>query len=207
MPSIAEFGAANLLDSARPTAPPDKEFLLALSTKRLVLDRPAASDADGVYAICSDARVWEHFPSLRHTSIEQSHAQLERWMTAWEHDALGTWIVREPGNPRIIGYGGASVKREAFWNIGYRFAPDLHGRGYATEVSLEAMRQLKGLRPELPVVAYLLEHNVASARVAEKIGLTLIHRGPDVGNPDANAVRLVYADRPLNAAELAETMR
>lgn len=186
---------------------PDKEFLMALSTKRLALNRPVDSDAEGIYAICSDARVWGHFPSLRHTSIEQSHAQLKHWMAAWERNGLGTWVVREPGNPRIIGYGGASITRDEFWNIGYRFAPDLHGRGYATEVSLEAMRQLKGLRPELPVVAYLLEHNVASARVAEKIGLTLVHRGPDVGNPDPQAVRLVYADRPLNATELAETMR
>ncbi|GAA1343844.1 GNAT family N-acetyltransferase [Arthrobacter roseus] len=180
---------------------------MAMSTNRLVRDRPVASDADGVYAICCDARVWGHFPSLRHTNIEQSHAQLERWVAAWERDGLGTWIVRKPGNVRIIGYSGASVTRDTFWNIGYRFAPDLHGRGYATEVSLEAMRQVKGLRPHLPVVAYLLEHNVASARVAEKIGLTLIHRGPDVGNPDPSAVRLVYADRPLTAAELTETIR
>ncbi len=178
---------------------------MTLSTKRLSLERPVASDADGIYAICSDARVWGHFPSLRHTSIEQSRAQLERWVTAWERDGLGMWIVREPGSLRIIGYGGASVARGAFWNIGYRFAPDRHGRGYATEVALEALRQLRGLRPDLPVVAYLLEHNLASARVAEKIGLELQHRGPDAGNPDPNAVRLVYADRLLNAAQLAKT--
>jgi RimJ/RimL family protein N-acetyltransferase len=46
-------------------------------------------------------------------------------------------------------------------------------------------------------VAYLLENNRASAAVAEKLGLTLRHRGPDAGNPDPSAIRVVYADRPL----------
>ncbi|WP_200936574.1 hypothetical protein [Rhodococcus sp. Leaf278] len=51
-------------------------------------------------------------------------------------------------------------------------------------------------------MAYLLEHNVASARVAQRAGLELITRGPDVGNPDAAAVRLVYADRPLSTPQV-----
>jgi len=56
--------------------------------------------------------------------------------------------------------------------------------------------------PQLPVVAYLLEHNTGSRRTAERAGLQLLWRGPDVGNPDPQAVRLVYADRPVSAAVL-----
>jgi hypothetical protein len=51
--------------------------------------------------------------------------------------------------------------------------------------------------PDRPVVAYLLEHNVQSRGRAERAGLSLVWRGPDTGNPDPDAVRLVYADRPL----------
>jgi len=57
--------------------------------------------------------------------------------------------------------------------------------------------------PELPVVAYLLEHNTGSRRTAERAGLQLVWRGPDVGNPDPLAVRLVYVDRPVSAGVLA----
>lgn len=57
------------------------------------------------------------------------------------------------------------------------------------------------------MVAYLLEHNLASARVAEKLGLSLQQRGPDVGSPDPEAIRLVYADRALSEAQLAAAMR
>jgi hypothetical protein len=52
--------------------------------------------------------------------------------------------------------------------------------------------------PERPVVAVLLEHNVESRGRAERAGLSQVWRGPDAGNPDPDAVRLVYADRPLD---------
>jgi hypothetical protein len=51
------------------------------------------------------------------------------------------------------------------------------------------------------VTAFLLEHNVASRATAERAGLRLIWRGPDAGNPDPGAVRLIYADRPLDARQ------
>ena len=38
---------------------------------------------------------------------------------------------------------------------------------------------------------------------AERAGLTLVWRGPDAGNPDPAAVRLVYADRPVSDDLLA----
>jgi hypothetical protein len=40
---------------------------------------------------------------------------------------------------------------------------------------------------------------VEAKRTAERAGLKLAWRGPDAGNPDPEAVRLVYADRALAA--------
>nr|WP_272913847.1 GNAT family N-acetyltransferase [Rhodococcus sp. BS-15] len=80
--------------------------------------------------------------------------------------------------------------------------PDAQGKGYAAEMCEIAVECAHRTEPELPIVAYLLEHNVASAWVAERAGLELITRGPDVGNPDADAVRLVYADRSLTADQV-----
>lgn len=128
-------------------------------------------------------------------------------MVAWDRDGLGTWVIRDRTSGAIVGYGGCSIPRERFWNLGYRFAVAAQGQGLATELALEAVKIAREHRVDLPVVAYLLEHNVASARVAEKVGLSLVHRGPDVGNPDPNAVRLVYADRQLSAEELASVMQ
>jgi RimJ/RimL family protein N-acetyltransferase len=89
---------------------------------------------------------------------------------------------------------------------GHRFAADVHGHGYATELASKALRQAHAVDPARPVVASLLEHNIASERVAVKLGMKLMYRARDVGNPDLSAVRLVYADRPLSAAELSATI-
>jgi RimJ/RimL family protein N-acetyltransferase len=97
---------------------------------------------------------------------------------------------------------GCSVRRGAFWNLGYRLSVEAQGRGIATRVSIIAISRAKQVDPDLPVIAYLLEHNYASARVAEKCGLTLQHRAPDAGNPDPNAIRLIYADRNLSSEQL-----
>lgn len=90
----------------------------------------------------------------------------------------------------------------ALWNLGYRFSPEVQGRGYATELSRRALERAALTAPERPVVAYLLEHNRASAAVALKLGLSLVARRPDEGNPDPAAVRLIFADRGLDDAAL-----
>jgi hypothetical protein len=59
------------------------------------------------------------------------------------------------------------------------------------------------VRADLPVTAFPLEHNVASRGTAERAGLQLAWRGPDAGNPDPDAIRLVYTDRPLTHEQIA----
>ena len=148
-----------------------------------------------------------HYPTLRHTRQEQTLAMIERWSRDWDADGLGTWTVRLADEDAVIGYGGCSVRQGTFWNLGYRFAADQHGHGYATELASEAVRQAGLLRSDIPVVAYVLEHNDASVRIAGKLGMALVYRGPDAGNPDASAVRLIYADRPLSAEQVAAILQ
>ena len=73
----------------------------------------------------------------------------------------------------------------------------LQGRGFAAETVTAALAAAADLRPDLPVVASLFEHNRSSKVAAERAGLRPAWRGPDTGNPDVTAVRLIYADRPL----------
>ena len=192
----------------------------------LVLDQPRIGDLDEVFEIFSDPRVWTHFPSGRMTSREEAESFLLQRIADWEVDGLGTWIVREEKGGPMLGSCGCSVRRqveaddsvqtaadgpvlvEAFWNLGYRFRPEVQGRGYASRVASLAIAEAQARKPELPVVAYLLEHNIASKAVAEKIGLVLQHRAPDAGNADPQAIRLVYADRELDdARQLDATLR
>lgn len=177
------------------------------TTKRLRLDAATTADLDELHELYADPRVWEHFPSLRHTDEATTATMLDRWVASWRADGLGQWIVRDATTGAFLGHGGCAVREEVLWNLGYRFAPEAQGRGYATEVARYAVAAARQTRPDLPVVAYLLATNPGSGRVAEKAGLTLRHEGPDAGNPDPAAVRLVYADRELTAEEIAAAMR
>lgn len=178
----------------------------SLHTERLRLDVPVLDDLDPVHEVCADPLVWQHFPSLRHTERSTTERMLRAWIGGWRRDGLGPWIVRAHDDERALGHGGCRIRKEGFWNLGYRFAPAAQGNGYATELAGAAVEIAQQVRPELPVVAYLLEHNLASKRVAEKIGLRFQFRGPDAGNPDHTAIRLVYADRDLAPEQLAATM-
>lgn len=176
-------------------------------TERLALHRPEAEDLAALHALESDPRVWTHYPSLRPTSLEQTQELLARWRAAWERDGLGTWVVRDRAAGDFLGYGGCSLREGIFWNLGYRLRPEAQGHGFATEVARAAIERVRARPAAEPVVAYLVEHNSASAAVARRVGLTVVHRGPDAGNPDPSAVRLVMADRPLTDAELEAVMR
>jgi RimJ/RimL family protein N-acetyltransferase len=175
------------------------------ATARLWLDLPTDVDVGDLHAIHSDPDSWQHFPAGRHTRREESESMVGQ--SAWQFDqfGLGYWSIRDvPGGP-VVGRGGCTaLTGRPWWNLYYRLATAVHGRGYATELGMRAVEAARDVDPERPVLAFLLEHNVASRRTAERIGLHQVWRGPDRPNPDPDAIRLVYLDRPADADLLAE---
>jgi len=173
-------------------------------TDRLRLDAPTPDDVAGLHAIHSDPTSWTHFPQGRHGDPAVTAAMVEEQLARWPLHGLGYWTVREVDGGPVVGWGGCSVPDGvSWWNLAYRFATWTHGQGYGHELARQALDAAAALDPSLPVVAYLLEHNLASRRVAERAGLRLVWRGPDAGNEDETAVRLVYADRDLEPEALA----
>jgi RimJ/RimL family protein N-acetyltransferase len=183
-----------------------------LTTDRLLLDAVVPEDLDEHFALMSDPGTWAHLPSGRHTSREQTAAGIEHSVGHWARDGLGYWTARLradlPGTDlragELAGTGGCAVRvGTEWWNLYYRFTPPTWGQGLAAELVGSALDAAREVRPELPVIAYLLEHNTESRGRAERSGLELVWRGPDAGNPDPAAVRLVYADRPVTDDLLA----
>lgn len=169
-------------------------------TDRLFLDQPVDADVDDLFRLHSDARVWTHYPSGRHRERQQTVDQVRSGHDQWRQHELGYWSVRESAGGRVIGRGGCAVPTDRpWWNLYYRLSPTVQGRGYATELATTAVEAAHRVEPDRPVIAYLLAHNLASKATAEKVGLHLVWRGPDVDNPDPTAERLVYADRLLTA--------
>lgn len=104
----------------------------------------------------------------------------------------------------MVGTGGCAVRAgTTWWNLCYRFTPAAWGHGLAAELVTAALDAARAVDPDRPVVACLLEHDAESRGRAERAGLFPVWRGPDAGNPDPDAVRLVHADRPLDDDVLA----
>jgi RimJ/RimL family protein N-acetyltransferase len=191
-----------------------------LTTGRLRLDAVVPGDLGEHFALLSDPQSWAHYPTLRHTSREQTAAGIEAAVGHWAADGLGYWTARlrddlpadhvppglRPG--AMVGTGGCATRAgTSWWNLYYRLTRAAWGRGLAAEIVDAALDAAGRVDPDRPVIAYLLEHNEESRRRAERSGLTLVWRGPDTGNPDPDAVRLIYADRPLPAEILARATR
>ncbi|KQW06793.1 hypothetical protein ASC66_09110 [Leifsonia sp. Root4] len=172
-----------------------------VTTPGLLLSPVGAADIDDLYAMHSDPRVWTHLPAARHDRIEQTQRLVDVALEGWAANGLDYWSVRlgtDGEGSTVLGMGGCSLRAGRAWNLYYRLHPDIQGHGYAQQLIGAARASAAAHRPELPVVAYLLEHNVGSRRAAERAGLQLVWNGPDAGNPNPAAVRLIYADRPVD---------
>ena len=174
-------------------------------TERLWLDEPVDADADALQAIHADPASWRHLPSGVVTDPDAGRAMVATSRHRFERDGLAYWSVRDAEDGPVIGRGGcmAPVEGAGWWNLYYRFDQRVVGRGYAAEMGVAALDAAHAVEPDRPVLAYLLEHNVGSRRTAERLALQLVWRGPDAGNPDPDAVRLVYLDRDPDDALLA----
>lgn len=173
--------------------------LRSVCTDRLDLRALTADDVDAMHALNADPAVWQHFPQGRHATRERTRADVDAAVALWDRDGLGYWAARLHGSPDLAGFGGVRLLDDAgVWNLAFRFAPRYQGQGLARETAQAGLDAARALRPDVPVIAYLLEHNAGSKRLTERLGLVLRWRGPDAGNVDPDAVRLVYSDRPLS---------
>lgn len=171
-------------------------------TPRLDLAAVTEADVPRLHELSADPRVWEHFPSGRHTSYETTARQVATFVESWRAHGLGYWTASLRTTRSFLGIGGCALLDEAVWNLYYRFRPEVQGKGYAGELVTAAHAAARAVRPELPVVAYMVEHNLASRRVAERAGLRLMWSGPDANNPDPAVQRLIFADRELRPEQL-----
>ncbi|MFC9561377.1 GNAT family N-acetyltransferase [Agromyces sp. NPDC056965] len=187
-----------------------------LHTERLDLRPLALDDVDAYFAVYGDPRTWEHLPSGRHTSRDESERAIaasidSRRRYGFAHCAV---LLREPLGELCAGVflGSAGAKMLDFdaWNLGYRFAPEAWGHGFATEAAAVSLATAQSTRPDTPVTARVLGHNAGSIRVLERIGLELQWRGRSAhrdGTADArpstpggttHLERSIYADRALD---------
>src|SRR5690606_31561450 len=115
-----------------------------LRTERLLL-RPPWRDNDiaALTVMLADPKVMEFFPAT--LSAEQSAALAARIRRDFDARGYGLWVVEAPKRASFIGICGlAHPSFEAEFTpcveIGWRFAAEHWGQGYATEAARAVLR-------------------------------------------------------------------
>jgi RimJ/RimL family protein N-acetyltransferase len=150
-----------------------------LVTERLRLRRSVPEDAEAIGRYRSDPDVGR-YQGWERTDVEGIRAQIEE-MAGRAPGGPGGWVqltVEEREGGELVGDVGLSPAEgePGVIKVGYTIDPAFQGRGYATEaVGALAAFAFDHLGVQV-VRAYADADNLASIRVAEKVGMRLIER-------------------------------
>ena len=150
-----------------------------LQTSRLLLREFTPEDADALALVLSDPETMRYYPApYDRAGVEQ---WIERNRQRYQNDGVGLWameLTKTPDSevPKIIGDCGIILQQvdgERLHEIGYHLRRDFWGQGLATEAAVAcrdwAFTHLKTDR----VISLIRPENLASRRVAERVGMTV----------------------------------
>ncbi|WP_329254191.1 GNAT family N-acetyltransferase [Streptomyces canus] len=143
-----------------------------IKTERLVLREPEARDRATFLELLASPEVHTYLggPRLRD---ELEREMPEQWPGSFvvELDGamIGQILLRRATEHRRPAAAGKA-------DLGYLFLPQAWGFGYAAEACTAALDWFDGVLPGEPVILTTQSANVASMRLADKLGFTEIER-------------------------------
>jgi len=166
--------------------------MIHLETNRLTLRQFNADDAMNLFDLNSDPQVVQYTNSAGSTPDLEVIRQetLPRYMAAYRKSSrYGLWAATEKQTGDFVGWFMFRPFREASYHdsaypfphdieVGYRLKRSAWGRGLATEGVRSLVQPSQGGVQDAPVMAVVMQQNVASIKVLEKSGLTLLQEVP-----------------------------
>ena len=145
------------------------------TTARLRLVRFSHDHIDEIARLFAKPEVWM-FPYARGFNRAETERFVDNQIAEWETYGVACWLAFDRSTDNLIGYTGLSVPHflpEVLpaLEVGWRFDPDVWGRGYASEgaaAALDEAFQTLGLNE---VVSVPQSENEPSWRVCERLGM------------------------------------
>jgi len=162
-----------------------------LATPRLELRPFRPDDVARMAEVLGDRVSMRFYPHP--LSLEETRAWVNRNIARFEQDGLGLWAIALRDTAEVVGDCGAVVQRvdgSDELELGWHLHPAHQGRGYATEAAMAWRDHAFATTDRERLIALILEANVASRRVAERIGMTPSKTAEFAGLP-----HIVYAIR------------
>jgi RimJ/RimL family protein N-acetyltransferase len=144
-----------------------------IRTDRLLLRQWRESDRAPWAAMNADPAVREHFPGL--LTRQQSDEALDRMAAQLDERGWGLWAVDRDG--AFLGFTGllpvdAALPFAPAVEIGWRFARDAWGHGYATEAARAVVAFAFDELGLKELVSMTATSNTRSMAVMERLGMT-----------------------------------
>jgi RimJ/RimL family protein N-acetyltransferase len=152
-----------------------------LETKRLILREFTEDDVDNLVELDSDPEVMRYLNGGIPTPREMVESELlPRFLSYYgRFDGFGVWAAIEKSSGAFIGWFSLRPHDESRPHeveLGYRLRRTAWGQGYAMEGARALIHRGFIELGVQRVTANTYEHNSASRRVMEKVGMTLLRR-------------------------------
>lgn len=145
------------------------------TAERLSFRRMTEHDLDAMARLLGDPAVMAYYP--RPKDRDEALAWIRWNEDNYARDGFGLWVLHDEEG-RFVGDCGLTwqtVDGAEDLELGYHVLPERQGAGLATEAAAACRRlaQARGIRR---LIAIIHPDNVASQRVAEKVGLSFEKR-------------------------------
>ena len=155
---------------------------IILETPRLILRHQVLEDLDALWALYCDPEITKYIPDAPKTYAE-AREELEWHMNGHpRRPELGLWATIHKQTGKFIGRCGllpGTIDGQQEVEVAYTLSREFWGKGLGTEAArailLYGFEQL-----HLPrLICLIVADNIASQKVAEKIGMTFEKEGYD----------------------------
>jgi ribosomal-protein-alanine N-acetyltransferase len=152
---------------------------IILESERLILRHQVPSDLDDLWSLYCDPEITKYIPDAPRTR-QEAREELEWHMNGHPRNPdLGLWATIHKSSGKFIGRCGLlpwTIEDQQEVEVAYTITRDYWGHGLATEAA-QAILHYGFEKLNLARLVSLIEpENLASQRVAEKIGMTFERR-------------------------------
>ncbi|MEO5578160.1 MAG: GNAT family N-acetyltransferase [Sphingomicrobium sp.] len=162
-----------------------------LETERLILRDFHRDDLDALAATLGDIEVVRHLTG-EPISREDSLRRLFMAVGQWPVIGMGMWAVERKSDGKLVGHVGFfDMQRDivpsmvGLPEMGWIFDTSVHGQGIAREACAAALDWLDASHGSIEVPAIISPDNIASLKLAEKLGFVREADGIYKGEPIA----------------------
>jgi RimJ/RimL family protein N-acetyltransferase len=143
-------------------------------TERLVLRGFRPADIDEWAAICADSEVTRWVGDEEGLSREDAWRRMAYLVGHWDLRGFGNWALEERATGELVGRAG--LYRPEAWpglEVGWLVGREHWGRGFAPEAGRAAIEWAREELGADHVISLIEDANERSARVAEKLGMSV----------------------------------